>query len=287
MLKRKKLYRESNIEVLRILAMFMILLGHAWYHYECGVGDYPLKKVAYHIVNPLLYMHVDIFVLISGYFGLKLKSTKIFSLYTTCLFYTFVAMFFAFVLPDISFHWKSLLFPITQGGWWFIRIYVALILISPMLNLIIEYYHSRHQWRGLIVIAFIFNFYISYLHRVDSIYSMGYDLFNFSCLYILGRYVALKKVNWCSKTIVTALLVLSFFKLGISELGFTFPIIEKAIRIKTYCNPVNVFSAFLVFLLFLKWKKGWSNPLVNNISTSTLSIYLVTDNQYVRGGGVK
>lgn len=66
-----KRQRQSNIEVLRILAMFMILLGHAWYHFEKNVGDYPLKEFAYQIINPLLYMHVDIFVMITGFLGLK------------------------------------------------------------------------------------------------------------------------------------------------------------------------------------------------------------------------
>lgn len=281
----EKQLRQSNIEVLRILAMFMILLGHAWYHYEQDVGDYAGKLFAMHFINPLLYMHVDIFVLISGYFGLSLKLPKIVSLYTTCLFYTLLAVTFVIAFPKFGpFHWKALVFPITQGDWWFIRIYLSLLLVSPMLNLVIDYCHVNHRWRELIAVAFVFNFYLSWFHRVDGIYSMGFDLCNFSCLYILGRYVLLKGFSWSVKYTAMALIVLLFIKLCLSELGFFYPVVEKFVRVKTYCNPLNVFSALLILVLFLHWKRGWSNRYVNYISASTLAVYLTTDNQYVRGG---
>lgn len=57
-----KRQRQSNIEVLRILAMFMILIGHAWYHFEKNVCDYPLKEFAYQIINPLLYINSSLII---------------------------------------------------------------------------------------------------------------------------------------------------------------------------------------------------------------------------------
>lgn len=81
--------RQSNIEVLRIVAMFMILLWHAWGHYEINLPQYPFKIIV-SILTPLINIHVDIFVLISGYFGLKMRFKSIFTLYTTVLFYTII-----------------------------------------------------------------------------------------------------------------------------------------------------------------------------------------------------
>lgn len=278
--------RQSNIEVLRILAMFMILLGHAWYHFERNVGDYPLKEFAYHIVNPLMYMHVDIFVMITGYFGLKLSEKKLVSLYVACAFYTVFALAASFVLPDAEpFRWRTLLFPITQGDWWFIRIYIALMLIAPMLNMIVEKCNENRNWGKLLLVVATLDFYISWFHKIDGLYSMGFDLVNFATLYVLGRYIRHHGLPLSFRNSFIAFAVLCIVKLGLYEGASMLPAIEKLLRLNIYCNPLNVAMAMLMVFIFSQWRNGWSNKWVNAVSSSTLAGYLATDNRYV--GGVK
>lgn len=277
--------RQSNIELLRILAMFMILLGHAWYHYEQGLPEYPFKEFAYRVINPLLYMHVDIFVLITGYFGLRCRISTIYKFYFICLFYVFFSLIFSLVFPEFgSFHYKALLFPLTRTDWWFITVYLMLLLVSPILNAVINRCNSRKKWWYLMGISFVFNFYFSWFHKIDSVYAMGYDLYNFSCLYILGRYVSIKGISFSVKKLVVIFAFLCIAKIVLSELSLLSEPIERLMKVHTYHNPLNVFSALVVLCLFLQWKRGWYNKWVNYIASSTLSVYLITDNQYVRGG---
>lgn len=279
-----KRQRKSNIEVLRILAMFMILLGHAWYHFEKNVGDYPLKEFAYQIINPLLYMHVDIFVMITGFFGLKLSVKKLVNLYLVCVFYTVFALISAFLIPGAEpFRWRTLVFPISQGDWWFIRIYIALMLISPMLNMVVEKCTENKNWNKMLLVVVTLDFYISWFHKIDGLYAMGYDLVNFASVYLLGRYIRLNRLPINLRKSVIILLVLSVIKLGLSQGSIFYPAIEKLLRLNVYCNPLNVVMAMMIVHIFSQWRINWSNKWINSISSSTLVVYLATDNRYMRG----
>lgn len=55
-----QIIRQSNIEILRIIAMFMILLWHAWGHYETGLPKYPFHFFV-GLSYPILNIHVDLF----------------------------------------------------------------------------------------------------------------------------------------------------------------------------------------------------------------------------------
>lgn len=59
--------RESNYELLRLVAMFFIVLYHVLYFFIAPVDDSPLYRAMY------LPLHVSVicFVLISGYFHIK------------------------------------------------------------------------------------------------------------------------------------------------------------------------------------------------------------------------
>lgn len=62
--------RQSNFELLRLVCMMMVMIGHAnGYVNETDlVGARGIAKV---VVNQFCLVHVDVFVLISGWFGKK------------------------------------------------------------------------------------------------------------------------------------------------------------------------------------------------------------------------
>lgn len=91
------LKRNSSFELLRILLMFLVVIGHAntWYF------GFTYKTETEHILKVLLQIiclpAVNAFVLISGWFGINTNITKIVSLIFAMLFLTFpvaIVMFF-------------------------------------------------------------------------------------------------------------------------------------------------------------------------------------------------
>lgn len=273
--------RQSNIEILRIIAMFMILLWHAWGHFEAGLPQYPFHFIV-GLSWPILNIHVDLFVLISGYFGLKLRLKSLLMLYTSVLFYTIILFTYSEITNiNNGTNILSLIFPLTHGDWWFIRIYVLLLFISPLLNIIIDKCNINNSWKTCLFITCGVNFYFSYIQEVDTIYHYGYDLSNFICLYFIGRYIYYKKDIFKTKNILYITFLIIILKI-IFGLACKIYSIDHIFRLTDYCNPLNVLLAATVFYLVVKWRPTWKNRIVNNISTSTLSVYLITDNSIIR-----
>ena len=121
--------RALNIELLRIVSMLFIVIGHlggrggVWF--PLGVDFMPQR--------------LSCFVLISGYFLMtsKFKFGRILRIFTEVLFYTFIItfIFFCFGKADIYDLFKSI-FPIapTKFNYWFTTRYLGLLLLSPFLQ---------------------------------------------------------------------------------------------------------------------------------------------------------
>lgn len=90
--------RLSNIELVRIIAISMILLLHVVGHGYKAEG----WSVNFAMIG------VNLFVLISGYFGINFKWKSVLNLIFTVYFYILIdfAIDYFYVRPD-NFNWKS------------------------------------------------------------------------------------------------------------------------------------------------------------------------------------
>ena len=87
--------RQSNIELLRVVSMFLILVVHVVY-FSLGIPTQemvvssPVSSITHLFIMAVSFCAVDVFVLISGYFGIKPSKTKALSLGYISLFYPLV-----------------------------------------------------------------------------------------------------------------------------------------------------------------------------------------------------
>ncbi len=81
--------RKSNIELIRILAMMMIVIWHFIVHglNQNEYGDSILLSPFQYSIASFFSIGVNLFILISGYFSIKLSWQGILRLYFLCLFY--------------------------------------------------------------------------------------------------------------------------------------------------------------------------------------------------------
>ena len=84
--------RQSNIELLRLFSMFALLLLHFYVHalpnttiYAEQVGFWKNFPLA---LSSLTSLQVNIFVLISGWFGIHTTPKKVIEFYLMCAFYS-------------------------------------------------------------------------------------------------------------------------------------------------------------------------------------------------------
>lgn len=186
--------RNSNIEYLRIVSIFMVLVLH---YLNGSIG------VALDQVDPTSLMYivcvgvesfsitaVNIFVIISGYFlvdSKKIKISKIVSLYGVMVLYTLISFTIAFFAGETEISLRTfcdIFFPFIRGKKWFVQTYLILYIFSPFLNKMLNVL-GKKEFQMLIIMQLFFSRYglpFSLIRR-----QMTMDM----VLYILSHYILL------------------------------------------------------------------------------------------------
>lgn len=182
--------RSSNIELLRILSMLMIILFHFSVHGTWPEGGPLASDVAVETLSFGGKLGVNCFVLITGYFMVKsrLKLGSLLRIVFETWFYSFAILFlFLAVQPDLVTEAKlrKAVLPVISGEYWFITCYLALMVISPLLNRAWSQLGARGRSRTMAV-GFAM---LSLLPTVSTFNPIGSDLIWFCYIYLLGGWV--------------------------------------------------------------------------------------------------
>lgn len=267
--------RMMNIELLRIVAMFLITLWHfhEWYllpNIE-NIDRFTAKFVG--ISMNFLPFHVNAFVLISGFFGIKSSSKGMVQIYTMCLFYM-VLNFALNVYIGNSFDLVKLIFPISHGGWWFINIYFLLLILAPYINLALDQL-DRKRWKLLLCSLALIDCYFGFIQHLGTLYNYGYDLMNMITVYIVGRFMS---TIYCMKPKMKKSCFLFCFFI-FAKVAFYY--VGKILNINLilgsndYCNPLLILAAVYFFFMFWNIKIEKSKWILF-FSKSVVGVYLLT-----------
>ena len=278
MLSEKKMnrsQRNSSIELYRIIATFAVLIVHfnGWF-----VGDWPLPE--YDISNPTLFrtgqmviealsiICVNMFVVISGYFGIKLKLSSIVKLYV------YLALIYIplYLLRFVSTHefiiadFIEKCFVISYAGY-FIQCYFMLMILSPVLNAFIEKYDRKSfKW---VILFLLLEFWFGCIMDVEELgYNHGFSVIHFVLMYMIARCIKLfeddiKKIRswvWVFGYLLSTIVIIVCFMAGIKWCW-------------DYSNPIVVFSSVCSFLPFLY--KTYYSKVINWIASGTLAVYII------------
>ena len=186
--------RASNIELLRIISMFIIVI----YHF-LAYSVIPNSPELNYITQPLItVLHIGVvcFVLISGYWGIKFSLKGFTKLFLYCSFYSILIYAVAVILNPELFSIALSIKSIIPDQWWFIPVYLCLFLIAPIINIPLNT-KSYQTKLFFIIILGIISFGFGLL--VPSL-STGKNPLNFVLIYYIGNYfrtelVLPKKIN--------------------------------------------------------------------------------------------
>ena len=209
---------------------------------------------------------VNIFLLISGYFTIKLKWKSILNLFWICSFWKlFHLAYETFVegVPHTLFEWiaKPIAIPFSSGGW-FVDIYIMLMLVSPILNIALERMSKKELNISILLMA-IFNIVYCWMLGKEHNAS-GYSLYHFMFMYSLGFYIKKSELQLKFKKAGVLICSLLTFMLGEIIGGKAF----------SYNSP-SVIVGGLMFLIINNIRI--QNSIINQIALSVLPIYLATD----------
>lgn len=266
--------RQSNYELLRFLAMLAIIIYHICWHPRSAFQG--VDKLLALTIYSFTEIHVTLFVLISGYFGIHLRWKGVVRILLACVligipFYLLACEFGLrdFKRNELLFR----LFPISRNTWWFLGVYFQLMLFSPALNIVAEKSDKAQLRRIIAILTFI----VLVLGGVlfDPIDEDGTNIVHFSYLYLIGRYLRLypKKVDnvrvFRTKCL-TVFLAGSLFTLFLNALSA-----NHKTPFLLYCNPGIIGGGVSVFLLFGTIRLR--NTLINKIASSALVAYMIHD----------
>ena len=286
--------RQSNIELLRLVCMFLIVVHHIVEHatglYGSSISSTAVwgDNLILRIIDVFAYVAVPVFVMISGYFGIQFKTKGLLNFYIQCAFYAGL-LYLIFMLCN-GVHIKSWLFntllPITNNAkLWFVQCYFMLYLISPLLNKCIDYLSKREHLIALLVLMFINLYYGWRLGSGISSNVNGFNLANFVFLYFIGRYIAKHvQINSDARTRAVGILVyicgsllLAILPLIDSYVGI---IPNKYLEYRAYNMPLLLINSIGLLIAFLAM--SFQSKIVNWFAASTFAVYLIHENAYIR-----
>lgn len=285
--------RLSNIELLRILSMLGVLIVHA----DFGALGEPtraelLSTPTYTVIRTSLeafaIVAVNVFVLISGWFGINFRWSSLCKSLFQCVFFFFGIYFICYIFGLVEIRplkgvYMSLM--LSENAW-FVKSYLGMFLFAPVMNAFIES-ASKKQIKIFLLCFFVFQSIYGWISTGASFISGGYSSFSFMGLYLLARYVWVHKPQWSQWSIrrdFTAYGILSLITtLGI--LLFTYldiyPLYAMFIR---YSSPLIIAAALFLLLAFSKL--SLSNTFINKVAASCFAVYLfhfILFPQYMRG----
>lgn len=277
--------RLSNIELLRCLSMFMVLLLHSSF-LAFGMPDVEAIQS-----NPVLLggqilqqgvgiVSVDVFVLISGWFSIKPKQKSICSFLFQIVFLQILSyvVFVSTGLVELNKESIKDLMMLKPFQGWFIKAYLLLYIISPVLNAFVEN-ASKRKLRNVLIAYWSFLILLGWVFDATDYINNGYSVVSFVGLYLMARYMKVWCPKWSCKDkkkdiIIYFLCCVVFFciiffggLLGVSQTSFL------AWKLCSYVSPLTVIGAASLLLFFSKFKIN--NSFVNLCGKGCFSVYLL------------
>ena len=200
--KQKYYNRDSNMELLRILAMLGILVLHTDF-FALGVPtkedcvNAPFLSAWRLFVESFTIISVNLFVLLSGWYGIRPKKKRFVEFLFQILFFNlfFFAVFSLFI-PEKTLTRDGIesIFMLDKR-FWFVKAYLLLYMISPILNSYTEK-APLQQFRLILLGFFIFQTIYGWLFPSISWFNFGYSSISFIGLYLLASYLHKIGFTW-------------------------------------------------------------------------------------------
>lgn len=264
--------RQSNFELLRLFCMLMVLVCHAnGYVNEADLSG--STGVVRLLINQFCLVCVNVFVMISGWFGVNASWKGAFKLWFQVLYVTaFCVVVALFAGIPISFKADVLSYVFLGSGYWFVVSYLILYALAPVLNSFAAT-TSRQTFQGVLFAWFLAEFAYGFLGG-QGYFDRGFSPLFFIGLYLLARYVRLypERVftfkGGTDISIYTAACLLSalLFWFGYKWFG-------KGFHLNQYDSPLAIIASLYFLLAFSKmhFSKTW----INWMASSAFAIYLI------------
>ena len=268
--------RESNFELLRIVAMFFVLVLHADFWSLGAPSNHdiitnPINAISRIFFESLAIGSVNTFILISGWFGIKFSFKSFANFIFQCLYFfigIYLALYFSGYV-DLSLAGVAQCFCLTPKNW-FIKAYIGLYLLSPLIEAFLKSC-TRRKIELFLILFYIFQT-IWGCSGAAKFIEHGYSTFSFIGLYILARYIKIYRKDDVMRYGG------GIYVVSISVIVIVYLLLElflgKGSYVFDYINPLVVLSAVGLLLWFSTLRIDYVK-IINWIAKSSFAVFLL------------
>lgn len=283
--------RQSNFELLRIIAMIMIIMYHYVIHGLQGTNaDWgESNKLVLEIVSMFGKIGVNFFVLISGYFGIKStgRASKLIKLDAQTVFFSVILFLATFIATDIvNFSVGNLLtslFPVIFNQYWFITAYFVLYLFMPYINKMLLALTKIELKRLIYTILIIWCVVPTLTLQPATAFNWTQQIWMIA-MYIVGAAIRLYPLDkssrfWYISGALSYILLVGSV-IVFQMIGKRVPVFADNATYFRWSNTLlAVFVTISTFMIF-KNIKFPSNKVINYLAKGSIAVYLFHENQF-------
>ena len=304
--------RQANFEVLRVVAMAMIVALHFLQRGGILVPLYEeinIVNATGWLIKSFCIVAANSYVLIAGYFlvGTEWKCKKLLMLLSQILFYSLLVpvVCMVFGIGNVRgwsiYEWITAVLPLQMDHYWFATAYVLLFVLSPVLAAGIRQL-SKKQLElviGILLVYFcVFKSLSPILLATDR---YGYDYPWFICLFLIAAYIRLYggkegglqigKLRLFT-TLKESVLCYILSAVAIFAVSVVLGLITARIgkfdyymnMVFSYNHILTLLASVAVFYAFMHWEPKESKAVhyVSKIAPYTFGVYLIHENAAIR-----
>lgn len=288
--------RESNFELLRILAMLLIIMSHCVTHGVGGYGEILNYNLNFNVICTYIFgiwggLGVIIFVIITCWFMSEKKNIKIKKVVKITLQTWITCMIIVLILKILKVNitgkdiLKEMVTPI-YAQYWFITTYLLFYMILPFLQIFVSKMSIEQHKKCVMILTGVIAIYKPLSMLVGE--TLG-NLSEFIYLFILVSYLKRMKNNFIEKNAIKiaitsfSIIILGLVCLNIANQYFHTSIINRVEFILIGRNLLMMILGMAIFYIFKNHVNIGSNKIINTISKTTLGIYIIHENMLLRG----
>lgn len=300
----KRKVRDSNYELLRVIAMFSIVLWHVITKSQIDIRTTGSVHFILNAIEMLLMFHVNTFMLITGYYQCKSKFNlkKLLSLILQIAFFNFFINTFLKLSGLVEYstleYWRSIMF-FNIDSYWYIKCYFIVYLLSPFFNKFIDQI-DKTTFKKLNIVLLTCYVILPFFSRGLVYWTDGFAVSQYVLMYFIGAYIRkydlnihfLERLNLEQKRVTYFLVFVFSGIIGVmmnyfgnflmtldnsilSDIGSYIAIYKLY-----YSNPLVVIQSISLFMLFGTFKM--KSKVIDKLASLTLGIYIIHETSAVR-----
>ncbi len=275
----EKTVRNSGHEILRLIAMYMIVCIHA----NMYLGNFCSGSTQYvfnGIINGVCNIGVSCFILISGYYGVRFSVGKFLKMECMMITYSLLeTVVLCLALPEqmqgavlLEQLLKSV-FPFITRKYWFYSCYVCLFFLSGYIQKFLEGLKQK-EFRNLLILLVILFSVLPTVCYFELVPDNGKGLVQMLMVYMIGRYIRMyADISLPKKKVIPLFFVLWIIN-GISH---EFPLRIGGIY-HHFCKDNSITNLIMAVILFYCFKElTFRSKVINKAASYIFAVFALNN----------